>query len=328
MRVLVSGFGAIGQRHVRNLRALVPDCHITLLRHRSADDRAYSGIDTVVSSVDQALEQTVNGAILAGPSSTHLAEAMAFARAGVPLLIEKPLSNTLLGVEAFEALCAEQAVPVLVGYNFRFAPPLRAMRQALLDGVIGEPLHCRAEVGQHLSQWRPGTDYHESVSARKDLGGGAILELSHELDYICWLMGEVESLAARSGNLGELNIEVEDFAEILLQFRSGAVGSVHMDMYQVVPKRYVHITGDRGRLELDFLSGRLLCSTPATPEGTTLRAKWCEDRNEMYLRELKHFIECTKGKADPYIPLAEGVRALRIAEAVAIAANTKTWVTV
>ena len=113
------------------------------------------------------------------------------------------------------ALCHQRRLVLMVGYNFRFYPPLQAMRQALVEGCIGRLISLRAEAGQYLPDWRPGSDYRQGASARRELGGGVVLELSHELDYIRWLGGEVESVGALVGKLSDLEIEVEDTAEIV-----------------------------------------------------------------------------------------------------------------
>jgi predicted dehydrogenase len=149
-----------------------------------------------------------------GPASIHLSHAHEAAAAGAHLFIEKPLANTADGIPSLLAECRAKGLTVLVAYNFRFYPPLQILRDAVLSGRIGRVVSVRAEVGQYLPDWRPGADYRQGVTARAELGGGALLELSHEIDYIRWIIGEVTAVGARVARLGNLEIDVEDVAEI------------------------------------------------------------------------------------------------------------------
>jgi predicted dehydrogenase len=204
----------------------------------------------------------------------------------------------------------------MVGYNLRFCRPLQVMRQALVEGRIGRPLALRAEAGQYLPEWRPGKDYRQCVSARRDLGGGAVLELSHELDYVRWLVGEVKTVCAQVGHLSDLELDVEDTAEIILQFCNGAIGSVHLDMVQRPATRTCRIVGTEGTLAWDGMSHRVQLFSAAADRWSDLHPAEAIDRNEMYLAELRHFFGCVRGKGKPIVSGNEGRRVLEIALAV------------
>jgi predicted dehydrogenase len=201
-----------------------------------------------------------------------------------------------------------------VGYNLRFNLPLQLLRQALLEGRIGRPLAVRAEVGQYLPEWRPG-DYRRGVSARKDLGGGVTLELSHELDYMRWLLGEVTAVSAQIGRLSDLEIDVEDTAEVICLFANGALGSIHLDMVQRPAVRTCRVIGTEGTISWDALEPSVRLFSHATGSWSDLWSGPC-DRNEMYVLELRHFLDCVRGKALPVVTGEEGRRVLEIALAV------------
>ncbi len=121
---------------------------------------------------------------------------------------------------------------MLVGFQFRFHPGLQQAKRFLDDGAIGDLISVRSHWGEYLPDWHPWEDYRQSYAARKDLGGGVVRTLCHPLDYLRWLVGELESVWAFSGNLGGLDINVEDVSEIGLQFDRGVLGSVHLDFCQ------------------------------------------------------------------------------------------------
>ncbi len=159
--------------------------------------------------------------------------------------------------------------------------------------------------GQYLPDWRAGSDYRQGVSARRSLGGGVLLELSHEFDYIYGLFGMPVSIAAMAGRYGDLEVDVETLAEVTMEYENPArLISIHLDMLQRVPVRRCRFVGGTGTLEWDGITDRIEISggTSSAIEGESTPRM--EDRNRMYLDELAHFLDCVDhGKA----PLVGGV---------------------
>lgn len=315
MRCLIVGLGSIGTRHLRNIRALDPGGHVTVWHSRARPgERAEPdpAPDRVVYSLEEALDPRPDIAIIASPAPFHLSAALALGRRGVDLFIEKPLAADLTGVDEFLQVREEKKIIVMVGYTLRFHPALQAVKACIESGRIGRPLLLRADVGQYLPDWRPGTDYRESVSARSDLGGGAVRELSHELDYARWLLGEVRSVTARAGRVSDLAIDAEDSAEIILQFSEGAVGNIHLDMVQRPATRSCRVTGTDGTVAWD--AGENTVKVYANAEGcwSVLYHEENPDRNAMYLAELAHFLSCVREQKEPCITALDGKRALQI----------------
>jgi predicted dehydrogenase len=266
----------------------------------------------VVYSVREALALEPDLALITNPASLHVKTAMELAERSIHLFIEKPLSVTLQGVDDLLDLCARRSVVVAVGYNLRFHRPIQVLREAIDGGGIGRPLLIRAEVGQYLPDWRQGTDYRKGVTAQRKLGGGVLLELSHELDYVRWLMGDVQSVSAHMERLSDLEVDVEDAADVFLSFASGAAGSVHLDMIDRAATRSCRVVGTEGTLAWsdEDRGVRLFTST---------RRRWeslcsCSEAepNAMYVAELKHFLNCVRGTETPLVGGQDGRRVLEI----------------
>lgn len=316
MRVLIVGLGSIGRRHLSNLRIIQPAAHIVVWhQHTKAKVVAESSVEEVYSLKD-ALVAKPDVALITNPAPLHIETGLSLAQQNIHLFIEKPLSSTMEGVNELINMCRRRSLTLMVGYNLRFYQPLKMMRQALIDGQIGRPLALRAEVGQYLPDWRPDQDYRESVSAKHALGGGAILELSHELDYVRWLLGEVKTVRARVGRLSDLEIDVEDTVESVLEFKNGAIGSVHLDMVQRPAIRTCRIIGTRGTLMWDGLQHHVQLFSSANNSWTDLHPARKVDRNEMYVAELRHFFDCVRDSKIPLIDGEEGRRVLEIALAI------------
>ncbi|MDH3346905.1 MAG: Gfo/Idh/MocA family oxidoreductase [Desulfobulbaceae bacterium] len=297
-RFLVVGLGSIGKRHVQNLRTLFPSAEITVLRHQWTAGMVVPselGCDACVGNMEDALAKKPQAAIIANPASHHLLSAMPLAAAGVHLLVEKPLSIAPDGVDELLAVCKENHIILMVGYNLRFLKSLQQFRAFINEGLVGRVLSVRAEVGQYLPTWRPDADYRQGVSAQRRLGGGVLLELSHDIDYLLWLFGTVSSVTALLGQQGDLDIDVEDTAHLLLRFTSSRqqeemVATLSMDFIRRDPRRQCKVIGSHGTLVWDGIAGTVTIYEPQQERWRELFSEQ-PDRNYTYLQELKHFIE-------------------------------------
>lgn len=322
-RLLVVGLGSIGQRHARLARALLPNVRIAALRHGPTQE-AVAGIERNFSTMAEALAFAPQAAVVANPANHHLGAARALVAAGVPTLIEKPLADRRDGVEQMLAVAKSKGVPVLTAYNLRFVPSLMHLREAVCEGLIGRVLSVRAEVGQYLPDWRPEMDYRQSVSARRALGGGALLELSHELDYLRWIFGEVDWVQAFTGRQSSLEIDVEDTVHLIMGFVSAGatpppVATVTLDFVRRDTTRGCTVIGEQGTLRWNALAGSVdeLIAGGAWRE----RFKHPPQRDESYLAQWKHFIACANRDESPLVTGDDGLAVLSVIEAVRIAAG-------
>jgi len=327
MRVLVVGCGSIGQRHLHNL-STVEDVHLSACRavgNRELDADLRDRVEIYVEW-RQALLDRPDAVIVANPTSLHIQTALDAAQAGCHLFIEKPLSHDLQGVNLLISEVQNRDLVTLMGCNLRFHPGLQQVQQLLVSQAIGNVLSVRSEAGSYLPDWRPWQDYRQSYSAREELGGGVILDLIHELDYLYWFFGGVKSVFASAEHRSELEIETEDVAEILLEHENGIWSSVHLDYCQRPPKRICYIVGETGTIRWDYYAGTVSVRQTSTGEWQVF-ADGLEDRNEMYLAEMQHFIDCLEGKAQPINNIVTGTEVLRIALAAKQSAKSGEKVT-
>lgn len=326
-RFVVVGTGSIGRRHVANLRRLEPDADITVVKLSAPIDGLTPppGSDRLVGSLEAACALSPTAAIIAGPATMHLAEARLLAEAGSHLMVEKPIAARPEGVGALIELCRARGLTLMVGYCLRFLPALVTLRELVGTGVLGRVLSVRAEVGQYLPDWRPATDYRSCVSARAALGGGALLELSHEIDYVRWLLGEPEWVSATSGKLSDLEMDVEDSAELVLGFpgRDGAPGpraTLLLDMFQRAPTRQCKVVGSEGTAVMDGIAGSVRLFTTATGAWRPVDVPAMPDRNDLYLTELRHFLDCARSGGAPMVDGVDALKTLAVAEAARLSA--------
>ncbi len=259
------------------------------------------------------------------PSPFHLELATRAIDSLCHVFIEKPLSNSWHGVKVFLDKVKKSRTLVWIGYDLRFDSGLKRVKQWLDGNRFGRPLAVRIQVGQYLPDWRPGQNYVESITARKELGGGVLLELSHELDYARWLLGPVKRVTGLTGNIG-LKMDTESIALALLEFQSGAMGSVHLDCLQRTLSRNCQVVCADAVIHWDY------CSQFAWVSGTQNRTldkiSWeTEDRDTRFRRELDHVIRCIAGDEEPIVTAQEGADSLRLALAIKTAAETQKTIT-
>jgi len=316
LRYLIVGLGSIGKRHLRNIKLIDPDGIVTVW-HTHTKKSEMETLDTqperVVYSFEEAIDPKPDVAFITNPASAHIPIATRLTREGIDLFIEKPISSILSGVDNLLQTQKTHNTLIMIGYNLRFHQPLQILKQCVGEGKIGKLIGIRAEVGQYLPEWRPGTDYHSSVSARGELGGGAVLELSHELDYALWLAGEVTSVTSQTDRLSDLEIDVEDTAEIILRFASGALGSIHLDMVQRPSTRYCKVLGTEGTIIWDGTTDSVMLFSNETGHWLILHPEQKVDRNQMYISELEHFFACIRERKEPLITGSDGKRVLQVA---------------
>jgi predicted dehydrogenase len=317
MKILIAGLGSIGRRHLRNL-ITVGERDILLYRthHSTLPEEELAPFPTE-TDLRTALAHKPDAVIISNPTSMHLQVAIPAAEAGCHLLIEKPISHSLDGLDELVRAVQHNGCRVLVGFQFRFHPGLQKAAELLGQRAIGRPLSARAHWGEYLPGWHPWEDYRQGYSARRDLGGGVILTLSHPLDYLRWLLGDFKAVWCFSEAHNELGLDVEDTAEIGLQFADGVIGSVHLDYNQRPPAHHLEIIGTNGVLRWDNADGALrLCKENA---GKTS----CEvfplpsgfERNHLFLAEMRHFLQVARGEEESLCTLEDGIQAWKLANA-------------
>jgi len=299
-------------------RELLPNADIRVLRRQdSSEVPEYS--NGLFSSIVETIAFAPQIAVIASPAPFHIDSGQALAEFGVHLLIEKPLSSSMIGVTQLIETCNEQGIVLLTGYNLRYLPSLQCFRDLLGEHVIGKVLSVRCEVGQHLPTWRPDSDYRQGVSARSELGGGALLELSHELDYLRWIFGEVDWVNATLSRQSGLEIDVEDSAHLTIGFVAGAdcqqlIGVLSMDFIRHDTTRLCVAIGENGTLRWNGLTGEVALYESGAKAWRVLFEQ-PHQLDQSYLAEWQHFINCVLENKKPLNTGEDGLRVLEIIEA-------------
>ena len=328
MKALFCGLGSIGQRHLRNLRALMGD-GVELLAYRA---RGVSPVlepdmtvrrDAVLETtygirsfdrLDAALAERPDVVFVTNPNTQHVPVARAAAAAGCHLFIEKPLSHSLDGVNELIEIVERKRLVALVGYQFRFHPGLAAIKNLMNTGRVGQVVGAHIVNGEYLPDWHPYEDYRATHPARRELGGGALRIQTHELDYASWLFGKPTRVYAVGGQLSRLEVDVEDSVSLLLTCKPDGRPvpvHVHLDYLQRPPQRICEVIGDSGRLRFDYHAKRLDYWDLVTGRVHALCFDTFE-RTQMFEGEMRHFLACVRGEEKPIVDLRDAAASLAV----------------
>jgi len=314
---LLVGFGSIGRRHLTNLHRLgVDDWAVvhtgsgTLPFEPGFTVRAYTSLDEALAHERPAF------AVVANPTAFHVSTALACVEHGCAVLVEKPVSHDLNGVEELRAAVARSGTHVLVGFQFRHDPGLARVATLLRDGSIGEPLHARAVWGEHLPDWHPWEDWHVGYAARRDLGGGVHHTISHPLDYLRMLFGEPVDVRATLSDAHPLGLDVAEAVDASFHFADGVTAEMHLDYWARPRTHRLEVIGSEGTISWDYVAGELRVWRAADDPCAIETIPGVDARDELFVRQSRHFLEVVAGSAEPACTLDDGVAALRLAAAI------------
>lgn len=322
-RIAVIGLGNIAERHRRNLKKILPQARLFAMSARGRLPlEPVSNADQLVNSVASLIEKQVQLVIVASPSPLHASQSLALIEEGIPVLIEKPITASRADGKILLDAVERHQTPVAVGYCLRYLTSAIEIKKIFASGVLGHLYHANVETGQYLPDWRPGTDYREGVSARPELGGGVLLELSHELDYLQWLLGDLELEHAILRKTRELGLKVEDSADLILSTREDAVVHVHLDFLQRKAIRQCRFVGSRGALEWDLIGNEIRFTS--AKDTKILYSASERDKNAMYIAMVSDFISYLQGKPNHCVSIVEAVKNIELIEQIKTRSPVKT----
>ena len=341
LRLLVVGCGSIGLRHARNAKALgveviLCDTDESILRKTRS---VLGGVPYYTDYLEAAGNEHVDAAVVATPSSLHAEMATQLAMRGVHLLVEKPLSNSLDGIDTLLGVVKQNHVTAMMGQSYRFHEGFLTLQGLLDEQVIGKLYHVYSYSGWYLPDWHIHEDYRREYAARSVLGGGvALTSLSHSFDIFRWLFGEIEEFIGWKARLSSLSIDVDDSTFCLLRTTQGVIIACIADFLTRLPRNDMTLIGSEGHIEADFSNhlikvwkARVKRFPPGDPRVAEVpgrikiledgvqydprpeRIKYDFEGNQRYLAEMAYFFErIAAGEVEFDLDLRSGVRVLEL----------------
>ena len=323
-KVLVVGAGSIGERHLRCFqatgRATVNLVEINDSLRRIVAERY--DIREASGDLDTALASRPDAAVIATPAPLHVSLATRLAEAGIHVLIEKPLSTNLEGIDRLRQVVRERAVTAAVGYVYRCHPSLVALRKAVLGAQFGRPVELVAVCGQHFPTYRPG--YRDIYYRDRTTGGGAIQDaLTHIVNAGEWLLGPVDRLVTDAAHLVLDGVAVEDTVHLLTR-HGAALASYSLNQHQAPNEMTLTVICEKGTARCEFHEHRWRWLVE--PGGT-----WQDERipplerDALFITQANAFLDAVEGRAAPLCTLEEGLQTLRVNLAALASVEGGSW---
>jgi len=328
LRIALAGAGLIGRRHADALAVARGGalCAVADPAPAGAELAARYAVNHHATLDALIAAERPDGVILATPNQMHLGGAQSCIAAGIPALIEKPLATTVADAEAIVAAGHAAGVPLLIGHHRRHNPLIRRARELIDDGQLG-----RITAVQGTAWLCKPDDYFETAWRREPGGGPIFINLSHDIDLLRHLVGEVSSVHAMSSNAVR-GFAPEDTAAIILRFDGGALGTISLSdtvtapfsweltarenpAYPATDQACYLIGGTNGSLALPNLT---LWSNPG------LRGWWepisatrvPQDHDDPLVAQINQFADVIRGEAAPLVPARDGLQNQRVIEAI------------
>lgn len=319
-RVLVIGIGSIALKHIKIIQEQSPKTKIVALRSgRGSDFEELNTCELVTHSLEDALKKKPSAIIISNPSPFHIKSAKAILSQGVPILIEKPLSDNLQDAEDFLSLAEKLNQKVLMGYVLRHNNGLRKLKNLIDENRLGKLLDVEVCARSYLPSWRAGKDYRQNVSSKKELGGGALLELSHEIDYCNWVFGGFNSVQASLKNSGTLDVDVEDSVDAIVELKDKNCNlKLHLDFRSKNEERYCKVFCEKGMIHWDYIEEEIKIFD--FDKGLTTE-DFAGEKANMYKSQMKHFFDVAFESRVSQNQLSEGVEVMRSIEAIRVSSG-------
>lgn len=283
--ILIVGAGSIGLRHLKNLHKLGWK-NIVVLRRKSSPDFEKKYNVEVITDYNQLREKPF-AVLVCNPTSEHLKPLKFAVDSGIHVFMEKPLIHSVDGLSQARELLKKHRKCFFIGYMLRYHPAIIKIKEILKSGRLENPYYARLEFGSYLPNW-PYENYKKSYAARKDLGGGVINTISHEIDLIQFFFGDPKKVCSVNYNFDKLNIGVEEMNESIFSYE-GICVSLHLDYLQKEYHRSIKILFDNGIIKWSWGKDEIYVNQYSKKaEKISLKIN---NINDIYLAELQHFID-------------------------------------
>ena len=312
-KILIIGCGSIGQRHIQ---ALLKLGEMNIAAYRTGKGQVKKlpeEIDSnihVFTNIETALNWNPTHLIISNPTSLHLKYIRIGIKNGLKIFVEKPITNSLKEFNKNTITIDEiKNYKGIVGYNLRFNKLFKKIKELIETKKYGNALSSYLEVGHYLPFWHPYEDYRKSYAAKKELGGGVLKTLSHEIDLVFYLFKDINNIFAKINKLSKLEIDVDDNVDILLSSDLCKSIRIHLDYLKPLPTRKGEVQFEEGLLEYNFNESTIYFTDYKTKKKELIFSEKT-DYNDQYIDQMKYFLS-KNNNSNIACTFGEGIKSLK-----------------
>lgn len=282
MKVIFFGLGSIGQRHAK---ILLENYTHDLYAFRSGENNDVNRLGIKeIHSWDEVEKLKPDIAFITNPTFLHIETAIRCAELGCKLFIEKPIGKDTDELEKLLNIVKKKKLVTYVAYNLRFHPVIKKIREYLKGK---KPIYAQVVCTSFLPAWRPNTDHFKGYSANAAMGGGVILDLSHEIDYVSYLLGGIKKISGNFAKVSNITVDAEDYAD--MRVISGDVPvNIHLDFLSQIRQRYIQIDFEKLTVQADLIEAEI-----KEHEGGAVKSSIRLEyrRGQEYKEQMKYFFD-------------------------------------
>lgn len=282
MKILFFGLGSIGSRHARLIKE---NYNHQLFAFRSSKNKKPNSLQIPeIYSWSKVKKLNPEVAFITNPTSLHIKTAQKCANLGINIFIDKPIGDTLNGLENLLEVVKRKSLVTYLGYNLRFHPVIKRLQKYFENNKM---LHLKIWTTSYLPNWRKNEDSKKSYRTNKNLGGGVILDLSHEFDYLEYLLGNLKINNGQFSKRSNLTNNVEDYADVLLNTDKGPV-NLHIDFFSHKNRREIQIDFENLTVVADLLNSAI---QEYKKEKLVKTMKFDYERDDSFKQQLEYFFK-------------------------------------
>ena len=321
MKILVVGYGSIGKRHVMNILQNTKSDIIICTKRK--DVKFLNKNIKIVKSLNDALKEKPTIGFITNETAYHIPVAIKLAKAGLDLFIEKPLSNSTIGIKTLQKIVKEKKLIVQMGFHMRFHKCIIKIHELLEKKKIGKVISGQVENGSYLPDWHQYEDYRRGYAAKNRLGGGIVLTQIHEIDYLYWFFGNPKTIYSVTGKFSDLDTSVDDYSSSIMKFKKDITTEMHLDFFLGNEYKRCKIKGTKGIISWNSVHNEVKFFDAKKKSWKMILKLKKFERNDMYVDEIKYFMNCVKKRKKPMNSLNEGIDTMKIAVNIIKSGRTK-----
>lgn len=320
--ILIIGSGSVGRRHAINLKNL--GCSISCIDsdlNRAAKIIQEISGNNIYANINEALAtEKFDGAVIATPSIFHKEHSLNVLENDLPILLEKPIATNIQDANSFLNLKKKTQESILLGYTWRWWPPLLEVKKLLNQNIIGKIHHVHFHMSAHLADWHPWERYQDFFMSKKELGGGALLDESHWIDLMVWLLGMPKSLIGRVDKISDLEIDSDDIVDIIFFYDNMHV-TMHLDLFARPHEKSIRFVGQDGTILWNSEPNQISIGKDSGQKW--ILKKFDNDRNDMFISVAKEFLSLISNSKIPTCNIIDGINVMKIIEAIRLSSTDK-----
>jgi predicted dehydrogenase len=330
MNILIIGLGSVGQRHLRNIKKIIPNSRIFAFRRKFSSPTLSNNNNVqkislqkkfninYLKSLKNLKKYKIDSAIICSPSSFHIKEAIILLKQKISVFIEKPLGTNLKNINVLKKIADNTNQTSMVGFQLKFCPIINYLKKIISQEKFGKINFVSIHHGEHIKNFHKYENYKNLYASKKKLGGGVVLTQIHEIDYMLFILEgfEIKRIVSDTQKVSNLDIDVEDISSSVLRFenkkKEKIICNLHINYLEIPRKRKIEILFEKAKVVADLVKQEIIIFKG---EKSQISKKFKYARNELFIKEIQYFLKSVrnKKKVNKIYGIDDAIKSLKLA---------------